>query len=150
MFSWNWKLSDLSKVKQNGLKVFSCFACGGGSSMGYKLAGYTVLGNCEIDAKVAEVYKQNLHPRYSFVMDVREFLALPDDKMPPEFFELDVLDGSPPCSVFSTAGSLFGSFVISFSTSDTRLLIRSISVGCVATSAASSTSGVFSGCGLRF
>lgn len=104
MFPWKWKLSDLSKVKQNGLKIFSCFACGGGSSMGYKLAGYTVLGNCEIDSKVAEVYKQNLHPRYSFVMDVREFLSLPDDKMPSELFELDVLDGSPPCSVFSTAG----------------------------------------------
>jgi hypothetical protein len=27
---WDWKLSDLAKVPKNGLKVFSCFACGGG------------------------------------------------------------------------------------------------------------------------
>ena len=77
-FPWKWKLSDLDKVKKNGLTVFSCFACGGGSSMGYKLAGYTVLGNCEIDPKIAATYKANLHPRYSFVMDVRDFLKLPD------------------------------------------------------------------------
>jgi DNA (cytosine-5)-methyltransferase 1 len=94
----------LAAVPQNGLKVFSCFACGGGSSMGYKLAGYTVLGNCEIDPKIAAVYKANLHPKYSFVMDVREFLKLPDEEIPAELFSLDVLDGSPPCSTFSTAG----------------------------------------------
>lgn len=72
--------------------------------MGYKLAGYTVLGNCEIDPKIAAVYKANLHPKYSFVMDVREFLKLPDKEIPAELFSLDVLDGSPPCSTFSMAG----------------------------------------------
>ena len=33
---WKWSFSDYPKEK-NGLKVFSCFACGGGSTMGYKL-----------------------------------------------------------------------------------------------------------------
>lgn len=103
-FPWKWWLKDLSSVPQNGLKVFSCFACGGGSSMGYKLAGYDVLGNCEIDPKIAAVYKENLHPKYSFVMDVRDFLKLPDSEIPKELFNLDVLDGSPPCSTFSMAG----------------------------------------------
>ena len=109
-FPWKWKLSDLDKVKKNGLTVFSCFACGGGSSMGYKLAGYTVLGNCEIDPKIAATYKANLHPRYSFVMDVRDFLKLPDEKIPQELFSLDVLDGSPPCSTFSMAGQREGAW----------------------------------------
>lgn len=103
-FTWKWKLADLAKARSNGLKVFSCFACGGGSSMGYKLAGYDVLGNCELDPKIAAVYKANLHPKYCFVMDVREFLTLPDEKIPDELFNLDILDGSPPCSTFSTAG----------------------------------------------
>ena len=103
-FPWKWWLKDLPSVPQNGLKVFSCFACGGGSSMGYKLAGYEVLGNCEIDPKIAAVYKANLHPKHSFVMDVRDFLKLPDSEIPKELFSLDVLDGSPPCSTFSTAG----------------------------------------------
>ncbi len=34
-----WKLTDLADVPKHGLKVFSCFHCGGGSTMGYKLAG---------------------------------------------------------------------------------------------------------------
>ena len=37
-------------------------------------------------------------------MDIREFISIPDDELPEELFSLDVLDGSPPCSVFSTAG----------------------------------------------
>ena len=40
-----WSLADLKDVPKNGYKVFSCFACGGGSSMGYKLAGYEVIGD---------------------------------------------------------------------------------------------------------
>lgn len=103
-FPWKWRLSDLQHVKKNGLKVFSCFACGGGSSMGYKLAGFDVVGNCEIDPKIAEVYKKNLHPRVSYVMDVRDFAKIPEDKIAPELFDLDILDGSPPCTTFSTAG----------------------------------------------
>lgn len=52
---WKWKFSDYPQEK-NGLKVFSCFACGGGSTMGYKLAGCEVLGCVEIDPKMNEVY----------------------------------------------------------------------------------------------
>lgn len=36
-FKYKWSLKDYPK--KNGLKVFTTFACGG-SSMGYKLAGY--------------------------------------------------------------------------------------------------------------
>lgn len=72
--------------------------------MGYKLAGFDVIGNCEIDPDMMEVYKTNHHPRYSFLMDIRDFVKLPDHEIPEELFHLDVLDGSPPCSVFSTAG----------------------------------------------
>lgn len=103
-FNWNWSLADLEKKKKNGCRVFSCFSCGGGSSMGYKLAGYEVLGNCEIDPQMMKIYKQNNHPKYSFLMDIRDFLKLPDEEIPDELFNLDILDGSPPCSVFSLAG----------------------------------------------
>lgn len=72
--------------------------------MGYKLAGYDVIGNVEIDPRVMAVYQKNNHPRYPFLMDVREFLQLPREKIPDELFNLDILDGSPPCSVFSIAG----------------------------------------------
>lgn len=104
-FPWKWYLADLEKVHKNGLKVFSCFSCGGGSSMGYKLAGYDVIGNVEIDPRVMKVYCDNLHPKHPYLMDVRDFLQIPDNELPEELFSLDILDGSPPCSVFSTAGS---------------------------------------------
>ena len=105
IFPWKWNLSDLKFVPKNGKTVFTCFSCGGGSSMGYKLAGYTVFGNCEIDPKMMEVYKTNHHPKYSYLMDIRDFVNLPDSEIPEELKNLDILDGSPPCSVFSTAGS---------------------------------------------
>lgn len=104
-FPWKWTLTDLKDRPKNGFKVFSCFSCGGGSSMGYKLAGYEVVGNCEIDPDMMKVYRQNNHPKHSYLMDVREFLKLPDEEIPEELFHLDVLDGSPPCSVFSSAGN---------------------------------------------
>lgn len=98
---WKWTFSDYPKEK-NGLKVFSCFACGGGSTMGYKLAGCEVLGCCEIDPKMNAIYVENHHPKYNYLMDIREFNKLED--LPEELYNLDILDGSPPCTTFSIAG----------------------------------------------
>lgn len=100
---WKWSFSDYPKAK-NGLKVFSCFACGGGSTMGYKLTGCEVLGCCEIDPKMNEVYVKNHKPKYNFLMDIRKFNEIPNDELPTELFDLDILDGSPPCTTFSMAG----------------------------------------------
>lgn len=38
-------------------------------------------------------------------MGIQEFNKIPRDKIPKELFDLDILDGSPPCSSFSMAGS---------------------------------------------
>lgn len=100
-----WNLTDLKSVPKNGLKVFSCFHCGGGSTMGYKLAGFEVLGGVEIDPEMMKIYRANHDPKHSFLMGVEQFNKIPRDKIPTELFELDVLDGSPPCSSFSMSGS---------------------------------------------
>lgn len=100
-----WYLKDLEKVEKNGLKVFSCFHCGGGSTMGYKLAGFEVLGGVEIDSEMMKAYKENHNPKLSYLMGVQDFNKIPDSELPKELFELDILDGSPPCSSFSMAGS---------------------------------------------
>ena len=71
--------------------------------MGYKLAGYDHLGGVEIDPKVAAVYKANHKPKHLYVEDIRAFNERTD--LPAELFNLDLLDGSPPCSSFSMAGS---------------------------------------------
>lgn len=67
-FPYNWRLSEAKFTKDKG-KVFSCFACGGGSTMGYKLAGFDVIGCNEIDAKVNRCYVANHSPRYNFLED---------------------------------------------------------------------------------
>ena len=102
-FNYNWNLQDLDKVKKNGCKVFSTFSCGGGSTMGYKLAGYELVGNLEIDKSKNSTYVINHHPRFNFQEDIRKFRQRED--LPSELFNLDVLDGSPPCLTFSMAGS---------------------------------------------
>lgn len=97
---WKWRFSDYPQ-KEN-ITVFSCFACGGGSTMGYKLAGCNVIGDLEIDPKINEVYIKNHNPKYNFCMDIRDFNKL--DDLPAELYNLDILDGSPPCTTFSISG----------------------------------------------
>jgi DNA (cytosine-5)-methyltransferase 1 len=101
-FNYNWTLKDAKFTKDKG-KVFSCFACGGGSTMGYKLAGFDVIGHNDIDSKMVEVYKENHNPKYSYLESITTFAKRKD--LPQELYELDILDGSPPCSSFSMAGN---------------------------------------------
>lgn len=104
-FPYKWYLKDRypsEGIKNHKSKVFSTFACGGGSSMGYKLAGYEVLGCNEIDPEMMKLYKVNHHPKYTYLEDIRTFRNRTD--LPEELYHLDILDGSPPCSVFSIAG----------------------------------------------
>lgn len=102
-YPYEWNLADGYIMPRNGYKVFSTFACGGGSTMGYKLAGYEMLGICEIDPQMARIYKKNHNPQMVFLEDIRVFRKR--DDLPLELFNLDILDGSPPCSSFSTAGN---------------------------------------------
>ena len=105
-FPYEWYLKDgypAKGIEYHGKKVFGTFICGGGSSMGYKLAGYEHLGGVEIDPKIAKVYQSNHSPKHLYVEDIREFNKR--DDLPDELYDLDLLDGSPPCSSFSMAGN---------------------------------------------
>ena len=101
-FPYQWTLKDANFTKDKG-KFFSCFACGGGSTMGYKLAGFDVLGCNEIDPKMMEAYKTNHKPKYAYLEPIQTFKLRND--LPKELYNLDILDGSPPCSSFSMAGN---------------------------------------------
>jgi DNA (cytosine-5)-methyltransferase 1 len=101
-FNYEWTLADAKFTKDKGT-VFSCFACGGGSTMGYKLAGFDVLGCNEIDPKMIEAYKVNHKPKYAYLEPIQTFKLRKD--LPKELYNLDILDGSPPCSSFSMAGN---------------------------------------------
>jgi DNA (cytosine-5)-methyltransferase 1 len=97
-----WSLADLKEVPSLGVSVMSTFACGGGSSMGYKLAGCDVIAANDIDPEMAWHYKRNLNPKHYFLCPIKDLLSA---DLPDELLQLDILDGSPPCSTFSTAGS---------------------------------------------
>lgn len=97
-----WHLADLDKVQKNGLRVFSTFSCGGGSTMGYKRAGYTMVGANDIDPEMRWHYETNLHPELYIQGPIKDMIT---GKLPDSLFELDIFDGSPPCSSFSMAGS---------------------------------------------
>jgi len=71
--------------------------------MGYKLAGFDVLGCNEIDPKMIEAYRTNHNPKFSYLEPIQTFKLRKD--LPEELYNLDILDGSPPCSSFSMAGN---------------------------------------------
>ena len=100
-FNYRWTLKDAVFTKDKG-NVFSCFACGGGSSLGYKLAGFDVIGCNEIDKRMMDVYLRNNDPKYYYLEPIQTFKLHKD--LPEELYCLDILDGSPPCSTFSVAG----------------------------------------------
>ena len=105
-FPYKWYLKDgypAKGITKHNCNVFGTFICGGGSTMGYKLAGFNHLGGVEIDKEVADVYNENHNPKYLYCQDIREFNQRTD--LPDELYKLDILDGSPPCSTFSMAGS---------------------------------------------
>lgn len=106
LFPYKWNLSDgypSKGITKNDYNVFGTFICGGGSTMGYKLAGFNHLGGVEIDPPIADVYKENHKPKYLYLEDIRNFVKRSD--IPEELYNLDLLDGSPPCSSFSMAGN---------------------------------------------
>lgn len=94
------RMPTLPKIKA---RFFLALHVGGGSSMGYKLAGFDVVGCNEIGRRMMNVYCKNHSPKFSFLEPIQTFKERTD--LPPELFNLDILDGSPPCSTFSMAGS---------------------------------------------
>ena len=71
--------------------------------MGYKLAGFDVIGCNEIDKRMMNIYCKNHNPKFSYLEPIQTFKNR--TYLPPELYNLDILDGSPPCSTFSIAGS---------------------------------------------
>lgn len=103
----------LDKVKDESSKklftVITTFAGGGGSSTGYKLAGGNVLFANEFIPAAVDTYKSNYPETPVEKVDIRRIsrkskLIEIFEKYNIKFGEYDILDGSPPCSTFSTAG----------------------------------------------
>lgn len=86
--------------------VISTFAGCGGSSLGYKMAGFHELLAVEWDDNAVETFKLNFPEVPVYHGDIAKLSGAECMKLAGGIKpgELDVLDGSPPCQGFSTAG----------------------------------------------
>ena len=99
-------LDDVYKsADQKLFTVISTFAGGGGSSTGYKLSGGNILAVNEFVESARDTYKANYPDTPIMPDDIKQISG--DDILKVANIkkgELDILDGSPPCSAFSIAG----------------------------------------------
>ena len=100
-------MSEVRETPWNGLNVVSTFSGCGGTCLGYKMAGYKVLWASEFVGAAREVYALN-HPET--LLDERDIRGVEGrdvlSAIKMKVGEVDVLEGSPPCSSFSTAGKM--------------------------------------------
>lgn len=99
-------MEEVRQIPWNGYQVVSLFAGAGGSSTGYRLAGFKVIYANEFIPKAYESYYKN-YP--DTILDIRDIRMIPVESILEQtglqVGELDILDGSPPCAVFSMASA---------------------------------------------
>jgi len=101
-------MEEIRALPWNGYSAISTFSGAGGSSLGYRMAGFKVLWASEFVEAARETYNANKAPHT--VVDARDIRQVSADDvlaaiaMAPG--ELDLMDGSPPCASFSTSGKL--------------------------------------------
>jgi len=99
-------MRQICEVPWNGFNAISTFSGCGGSSTGYRMAGFKILWASEFIDAARDSYAANKAP-YTILdgKDIRQVQVadiLHAINMKPG--ELDLFDGSPPCASFSTAG----------------------------------------------
>ena len=103
-----YTLNDTLESEKRALfNVLSTFAGGGGSSTGYRLAGGKILAVNEFVPEAQNTYKENYPNTLIIPGDIKKLTGkdfMINTGLKPG--ELDLLDGSPPCSAFSMAGSV--------------------------------------------
>jgi len=96
-------MQELAHVSSNGLQIVSTFSGCGGSCLGFRMAGYRVLWANEFVPAAADTYRAN-HPTTPLdVRDIREVTGASIRDVIGDA-RIDVLEGSPPCASFSSAG----------------------------------------------
>lgn len=98
-------MEEIAAVPHNGFYAISTFSGCGGSSLGYKMAGFKVLWANEFIPAAQDTYRAN-HP--GTILDTRDIRQIQPqeilDAIGMTAGQLDLMDGSPPCASFSTAG----------------------------------------------
>ena len=98
-------MTEIEAIPWNGYKVVSTFSGGGGSCLGYRMAGFKVVWANEFIPEAQNTYRANHKGVFLNCKDIRE--VTPEDVIRESgipYGEIDLFDGSPPCASFSTAG----------------------------------------------
>lgn len=99
-------MKEIQNLKWNKYNVVSTFSGGGGSCLGYEMAGYKVLWANEFVEEAQKTYRAN-HPKT--ILDTRDIREITPESILEQIKlkkgEIDLFDGSPPCCAFSTAGA---------------------------------------------
>lgn len=98
-------MQEIGEIPWNGFNVVSTFSGGGGSCLGYRMAGFRVLWANEFVEEAQKTYRAN-HP--DTILDTRDIRTVTADEilavLGMSAGEIDLFDGSPPCCAFSTCG----------------------------------------------
>lgn len=96
-------MAEIRAVEPNGFTAVSTFSGGGGSSLGYRMAGFTVAWASEFIPAAADTYRANASG--GTVLDTRDIREVTGEEiLAAAGGRIDLFDGSPPCASFSTAG----------------------------------------------
>ena len=98
-------MEQIAALSWNGFRVISTFSGCGGSCLGFRMAGFKPVFASEFIPAAQDTYRANNPATYLDTRDIRLLTA-------EDIFEVtglrrgecDVLEGSPPCASFSTAG----------------------------------------------
>jgi DNA (cytosine-5)-methyltransferase 1 len=98
-------MAEIAEIPLNGKRVVSLFSGCGGSSLGYRMAGYKVVWANEFIPAARETYAANFPDTVIDARDIRDITGADIlEATGLALGELDILDGSPPCASFSSAG----------------------------------------------
>lgn len=100
-------MKQINRLPWNGYNVVSTFSGGGGSSTGYRMAGYRVAWANEFVEAAQDTYRANMsrhtHLSTEDIRNVTGKALLSESGL--SHGSIDLFDGSPPCASFSMAGN---------------------------------------------
>lgn len=99
-------MAEIAALPPNGYTAVTTFSGCGGSSLGYRMAGFRMVWASEFVPAAADTYRANAAP-YT-VLDRRDIREVTGAEILEaaglDVGEIDLFDGSPPCASFSTSG----------------------------------------------
>lgn len=101
MIEYKKTMQEIDAIELENINVVSTFSGAGGSCLGYRIAGCSVHYANEFVSLARENYRLNNTTTFIDSNDVRN--VKPEDILK-YCKDVDIFDGSPPCSAFSTSG----------------------------------------------